>query len=443
MPNIVMSTGHVEEEHRASNSVAGTDAQSQDATSNTIFTPLERFFADIGLGADNGAECDDEIAKQEVAGENVVYDVEPRVWGRHFWATLHLIAYAYPEQPNAMTRQAALQLFDALRVLLPCANCRDNYRANWRSIDIGEHLGSRASLIEWMILLDNSVRAETGQPPLDYATYINRLTESDAVVSGAASDDYENGDDDKDDDEDDDDNKEGQNSDENDEKSRAEPSQPKNQHQRERRQQASDPQQRLSAQSSRYRSLSIPPSMYGDERALKRFVTRNSAERQQEMNRNPTAFAAAALHYDDGSNVPLDPRRLRGAQRDSFAQASRYRQADIVARREALRAAERRRDEQRLNEPSTSRFKKSPGKKSAKVAAGLAASSSLLSLSTGSLPARANASNQGSNHRFRREQEQRRAVHSNRSALQRRGLEVKPPRPCPNCNRKNLVPSIF
>jgi len=433
--------------------VAGTDAQSQDATANTILTPLERFFADIGLGADSGAECDNEIAKQEVAGENVVYDVEPRVWGRHFWATLHLIAYAYPEQPNVMTRQAAMQLFDALRVLLPCANCRDNYRANWRSIDIGEHLDSRASLIEWMIVLDNSVRAETGQPPLDYATYINRLTESDAVVSGAASEDDDNDDDDDDDngddqkdDEDDDDNKEGQKSDENDEYICEEPSQPKKQ-QQERRQQASDPQKRLSARSSRYRSLSIPPSMYGDERALKRFVTRNSAERQQETQRNPMAFAAAALHYDDDMSVPLDPRRLRGAQRDSFAQASQYRQADIAARREALRAAERRRDEQRLNEPSTSRFKKSPGKKSAKTAAGLASSSSssssLLSFSTGSLPARANASKQDSNHRFRREQEQRRGANSHRSALQRRGLEVKPPRPCPNCNRKNLVPSIF
>lgn len=429
--------------------------------------PLERFLDlfDIDEAAWNALS-------EEIAGENVVYDVDPHIWGRHFWATLHLIAYAYPEQPNPMTKQAALQLFDALRVLLPCANCRDNYRANWRTLHIHEHLSSRASLIEWMIMLDNSVRDETNQPPLDYAAYINRLTESEAVVEENSENDAEPGSSDENDDSDDAEGDSDENRDDasanddgdsgNDDASGKTSDDEKTDD----RNQSNMPDRRQSrgndaSSQSTFRSLSIPPNLYNNPRALKRFVTRRSADHQHEMRRNPLAFASAALLYSDDSQMPLDPRRLRGAQRDSFAQASRYRQADIAARRDALRAAERQRDEQRWQEPAQSRFKRraSPpasihGKRKAtstvataavdKSKANTANLSSLLSRAGAVVGNhRAQAASVAVNHRFRHEQQQRRSAAGATSALKRRGLQVKAPRPCPNCNRKALVPSIF
>lgn len=120
----------------------------------------------VGAAAD---ESDDK------AGKTVMYDVDPARWGGKFWSTYHLIAYAYPEEPNKETRDAAFAFFDSMRSLVPCSECRDGYRERWQQYDLRQHLDTRASLIEWVILMHDSVNEKLGVPPLDYAAFMESL----------------------------------------------------------------------------------------------------------------------------------------------------------------------------------------------------------------------------------------------------------------------------
>lgn len=155
------------------------DANVDDDKENATQTFLASKFASL-LPFDLVELTEAELIKR--AGSVAMYDIDPKQWGRHFWNAFHIIAYAYPESPEESTQLAAFLFFDSLRKLLPCSKCRGNYVHNWLDFDIRKHLHTRTALIEWLILLHDSVNEETGKPPLDYAQLINRLTGTDDAV---------------------------------------------------------------------------------------------------------------------------------------------------------------------------------------------------------------------------------------------------------------------
>lgn len=128
------------------------------------------------------------------AGEHVMYDGEPKVWGGVYWRYVHLMAYYYPESPNDATRQATFQSLDAWRFTLPCSNCRDGFRSIWERFPLRNYLSSRALFIEWTILVHNAVNEEQGLAELDFQTYMNKLVGSEAVIVASSDDDKESDD---------------------------------------------------------------------------------------------------------------------------------------------------------------------------------------------------------------------------------------------------------
>lgn len=115
-------------------------------------------------------------------GEGIMFDVEPRIWGRHYWAMIHLTAYAYPEEPTIDTRQAAYQWLDALRYILPCGGCREHFRQLWQKYPIEEYLNARETFIEWTEIMHDAVNRDMKMPPFDLKRYLNALTGTEAVV---------------------------------------------------------------------------------------------------------------------------------------------------------------------------------------------------------------------------------------------------------------------
>ncbi len=120
-------------------------------------------------------------------GEKIFYDGAPEMWGKYYWAKIHLGAYFYPENPNKNTQQAAFNEMDALRFTLPCGVCRDHYRINWKKYPICEYLVSRAKFIEWTIIIRDSVHESLKREPFDFKRYLNELTGTDAVADDGPS----------------------------------------------------------------------------------------------------------------------------------------------------------------------------------------------------------------------------------------------------------------
>ena len=119
---------------------------------------------------------------RENVGDSVMYDVDPTRWGPTFWSTFHLIAYAYPEEPERHTQEAAFRFFDSMRFLVPCSECRTGYRERWHMFDLRDHLHTRSALIEWVITVHDSVNEKLGAAPLDYAAFMQTLLGENVVA---------------------------------------------------------------------------------------------------------------------------------------------------------------------------------------------------------------------------------------------------------------------
>ena len=88
----------------------------------------------------------------------------PSVWGPFFWHTIHIVALGYSKNPTYTDKKCAKEFYESLAYLLPCAVCRDHYRAHLEESPITPFLDSRTDLIKWTIDIHNKVNKTLGKP---------------------------------------------------------------------------------------------------------------------------------------------------------------------------------------------------------------------------------------------------------------------------------------
>ena len=94
----------------------------------------------------------------------MIHNIDPNLWGKHFWATAHYITISYPTNPTKIEKQNVKFFFELLKELLPCGNCRSHYKNNLKIYPLtDEILSSKYKLIEWLVNLHNEVNKRTGK----------------------------------------------------------------------------------------------------------------------------------------------------------------------------------------------------------------------------------------------------------------------------------------
>lgn len=100
-------------------------------------------------------------------------NIKPSVWGPPGWKFMHYVSLGYPDTPNETDKQHYKEFYESLQHVLPCHTCAQNYKDNLRTMPIDDALGSRDSLIKWVIDIHNKVNIETGKKQLDYNEALN------------------------------------------------------------------------------------------------------------------------------------------------------------------------------------------------------------------------------------------------------------------------------
>jgi len=90
--------------------------------------------------------------------------LSPNVWGPFFWHTIHIVALGYPKSPTYTDKKCAKEFFESLAFLIPCAVCREHYRAHLEKNPLTPFLDSRTDLIKWTIEIHNQVNEMLGKP---------------------------------------------------------------------------------------------------------------------------------------------------------------------------------------------------------------------------------------------------------------------------------------
>jgi len=89
--------------------------------------------------------------------------MEPSVWGKYFWTTIHMTAFGYPEKPTSTDKADYKQFFENFWKVLPCTKCSDNYLQHLKELPIDPYLRNNETLFEWTVKLHNIVNKELGK----------------------------------------------------------------------------------------------------------------------------------------------------------------------------------------------------------------------------------------------------------------------------------------
>ena len=101
----------------------------------------------------------------------------PEIWGPIFWATMHILSMAYPDEPTYSEKRAAKDLFNALAHLLPCPVCRSPYKETLLKMPVDTWLDNRKSLVEWVWMVHNDVNERLGKPTISQQEFFKRFAD--------------------------------------------------------------------------------------------------------------------------------------------------------------------------------------------------------------------------------------------------------------------------
>lgn len=101
-------------------------------------------------------------------------ELDPKIWGPHYWFVLHTIALNYPLRPNAVIKKKYYDLIQNFPSLLPHKLSRDNMTALIDAYPIAPYLDSRKSFIQWTHFIHNKMNEMTEKSTIPLSEFYTR-----------------------------------------------------------------------------------------------------------------------------------------------------------------------------------------------------------------------------------------------------------------------------
>lgn len=102
--------------------------------------------------------------------------MNPNVWGKYQWTSIHFCALGYPKNPsNKIKQNFKIYFNDILPEILPCESCRTHLRKTLQS----EHpitdndLKNKDTLFKWTVDLHNIVNQRLHKPIISLETALS------------------------------------------------------------------------------------------------------------------------------------------------------------------------------------------------------------------------------------------------------------------------------
>ena len=84
-------------------------------------------------------------------------NLNPSVWGPHFWFVFHTIALSYPKKPNEATIKRYNDFIRTIPILIPNDKMSISFGKLIDEYPVSPYLGTRKGLIRWFHFIHNKV----------------------------------------------------------------------------------------------------------------------------------------------------------------------------------------------------------------------------------------------------------------------------------------------
>ena len=105
-------------------------------------------------------------------------DIDPKIWGKSFWYTLHIISFTYPDIPNDTAKKKYYDLIQNLPLFLPNKKISNQFIEILDKYPVKPYLDSKTMFIKWMHFIHNEINKLNYKDPMPYDDYIHKITQS-------------------------------------------------------------------------------------------------------------------------------------------------------------------------------------------------------------------------------------------------------------------------
>jgi hypothetical protein len=104
-------------------------------------------------------------------------NLEPAIWGPHYWFFIHTIAHIYPESPDKATKRKYYDLIQNIPTFLPIGTMSNRFSDMINTYPVTPYLDSHESLVRWTHFIHNKVNVSLGKEEITLLESIDQYFE--------------------------------------------------------------------------------------------------------------------------------------------------------------------------------------------------------------------------------------------------------------------------
>jgi hypothetical protein len=105
-------------------------------------------------------------------------NLDPKIWGPHYWFFLHTIAMSYPIHPNAVTKKKYYDFVQNIPLFIPVESMSGEFSKLLDQYPVQPYLDNKESFIRWMWFIHNKINTKLEKPQISLNDfYVNYYEE--------------------------------------------------------------------------------------------------------------------------------------------------------------------------------------------------------------------------------------------------------------------------
>ena len=105
-------------------------------------------------------------------------NLDPKIWGPHYWFFLHTIAMSYPIHPNAVTKKKYYDFVQNIPLFIPVESMAGEFSKLLDQYPVQPYLDNKESFIRWMWFIHNKINIKLEKPQISLNDfYVNYYEE--------------------------------------------------------------------------------------------------------------------------------------------------------------------------------------------------------------------------------------------------------------------------
>ena len=93
-------------------------------------------------------------------------NLDPNIWGPHYWFFLHTISMTYPNRPNSVTKKKYYELIHNMPTFIPVEKMSSDFSKLLDLYPITPYLDTRESFIRWIWFIHNKINSKLDKPQI-------------------------------------------------------------------------------------------------------------------------------------------------------------------------------------------------------------------------------------------------------------------------------------